>query len=73
MNEIDILAEIRAYRDARAAAFDYDIAAMVRDIQAREKMCGRVLLQPPPPPLLEPAPDLDALAAEILPRVAKAG
>ncbi|MBX9582557.1 MAG: hypothetical protein K2X87_19805 [Gemmataceae bacterium] len=73
MNEVDILAEIRACRDARAAAFNYDIAAMVRDLQSREKLSGRVLLQPPPKPGLDPAPDLDALAAEILPPPAKAG
>ncbi|MBA4065204.1 MAG: hypothetical protein C0501_16120 [Isosphaera sp.] len=54
MKDVDIIAEIRAYRDAHAARFNYDIAAMVRDVQSRERLSGRVVIPPPPPPELDP-------------------
>jgi hypothetical protein len=37
----DILREIRAYRDAYAAKFDYDMGAMHRDLLARQGEEGR--------------------------------
>lgn len=67
MEDDDIIADIRAYRDAYAAKFNYDIAAMVRDIQSRQALSGRVLLQPPPPP------DPDPVITELPPPAAKAG
>ena len=36
-----IIAEVRAVRDAHAARFDYDVAAIFRDIRAMQKMSGR--------------------------------
>ncbi|MDE0312726.1 MAG: hypothetical protein OXI52_10720 [Caldilineaceae bacterium] len=36
-----IIAEMRAVRDAHAARFDYDVAAIFRDIRAMQKMSGR--------------------------------
>ena len=36
-----ILAELRAIRQEYAARFDYDVEAMFRDLQARQKASGR--------------------------------
>ena len=36
-----IIAELRAVRDAHAARFDYDVKAIFRDLQARQKASGR--------------------------------
>lgn len=36
-----IIAEVRAVRDAHAARFDYDVAAIFRDIRARQKSSAR--------------------------------
>lgn len=46
MEERDIIAEIRAYRDAYAARFGYDFRAMVRDIQSRERAGGSFFRHP---------------------------
>lgn len=43
-----IIAELRAIREAYAARFDYDVAAMFRDIQARQKASGREYVSLPP-------------------------
>lgn len=59
MEERDIIADIRAFRDAYTARFDDDLAAMGRDIQSRQALAGRVLPQPPPPP------DPDPVSAEL--------
>ena len=36
-----IISELRAVRDAYAARFDYDVAAIFRDIRARQKASDR--------------------------------
>ena len=41
MNTDPIVAEIRDIRDTLAAKFDYDIAAIVRDVRKREKASKR--------------------------------
>ena len=69
MEERDIIADIRAYRDAYAARFGYDFGAMVRDIQSRQRAGGRVVLPPPPAP--PPEPEIEPIAADRL--AAKAG
>ena len=41
------IAEIRAFRDEYAARFDYDVAAMFRDLQARQENSERVYVYRP--------------------------
>jgi hypothetical protein len=48
----DILREIRAYRDAYAARFDYDLDAMHRDLVARQRESGRRVVS-----FAEPGPE----------------
>ena len=36
-----IIAELRALRDQHAARFDYDVAAIFRDIRAMQETSGR--------------------------------
>ena len=36
-----IIAELRAVRDRHAARFDYDVAAIFRDIRAMQETSGR--------------------------------
>ena len=36
-----IISEVRAVRDAHAARFDYDVAAIFRDIRAMQEKSGR--------------------------------
>ena len=43
-----IIAEIRAFRDEYAARFDYDVAAMFKDLQTRQENSGRVYVSLPP-------------------------
>lgn len=71
MEDDNVLARIRAYRDAHAAKFNYDIEAMFRDVRSRQGKDGRVVLSPPPKP--EPAPEPGPVAGEVPPPVAKAG
>ena len=42
-----IIAEVRAVRDAHAARFDYDVAAIFRDILEMQKMSGRYYVRYP--------------------------
>ena len=50
-----IIAELRAVRDAHAARFHYDVKAIFRDLQARQKASGRKYVRYPPKRLdLEP-------------------
>ena len=42
-----IIAEIRAIRDEHAARFNYDVKAIFRDIQARQKTSGRKYVRYP--------------------------
>jgi hypothetical protein len=41
MKDDPIIAEIRKYRDAYAARFNYDVDAMFADMQKREQASGR--------------------------------
>lgn len=42
-----LIAEIRAVRDQYAARFDYDVAAMFRDLRARQDASRRDYVQHP--------------------------
>ena len=42
-----IIAELRAVRDAHAARFNYDVKAIFRDLQARQKTSGRKYVRYP--------------------------
>jgi hypothetical protein len=53
MKEPDILAEIRAVRDAMAARHGGDAAALAREMAERSRVAGRTLVSFPPRP---PAP-----------------
>ena len=44
-----IVDEVRRVRDAYAARFDYDLDAIVRDIQEQEKQSGRTFVSLTPP------------------------
>lgn len=46
MTKDSIVAEVRAIREAYAARFGFDVGAMVRDLQEREKSTGRKVLFP---------------------------
>ena len=64
MTDDEIQAEIRSHRDAYAARFGYDPAAIALDIRSREGSDGRPVLQPPargttrpdPLPVFRPLP-----------------
>ena len=45
-----IIAEVRAIRQAYAARFDYDVAAIFRDIRARQNASGRDYVRLPARP-----------------------
>ena len=42
-----IVSEVRAVRDAHAARFDYDVAAIFRDIRAMQEKSGREYVRLP--------------------------
>ena len=42
-----IISEVRAVRDAHAARFDYNIAAIFRDIRAMQEASGREYVRYP--------------------------
>lgn len=48
--DTDIVAEVRAVREAYFAEFDYDLAAFIRHLQERQRQSGRELVPAPPPP-----------------------
>jgi hypothetical protein len=48
MEDDPIVAEVRRARDAYAARFGYDLAAICRDLMERQQQSGRELVQPPP-------------------------
>ena len=49
-----IIAELRAVRGAHAARFNYDVKAIFKDLQARQKASGRKYVRyPPKRPALE--------------------
>ncbi|MCA9141202.1 MAG: hypothetical protein H6821_12470 [Planctomycetaceae bacterium] len=47
-----IIAEVRAVRDRHAAALAYDLKAIFRDIQAKQRASGREYVQYPSRPVV---------------------
>jgi hypothetical protein len=43
----EVVDEVRAAREAYAARFGFDLTVIGRDLQARERASGRVVLAPP--------------------------
>ena len=58
-----IIAEIRAIRDEHAARFNYDVKAIFRDIQARQKASGRQYVRYPAKRV---SPELDSLPIQFM-------
>ena len=48
-----IISEVRAVRDAHAASFDYNMAAIFRDIRAMQQASGREYLRHPARPVVD--------------------
>lgn len=46
--EDPVVEEVRAIRDAYAKQFNYDVAAMARDLKAQEVQSGRIMIGPSP-------------------------
>jgi hypothetical protein len=44
----EVVQEVRRYREAHAASFDYDLERIFEDIKAREQASGRRLVKLPP-------------------------
>ena len=55
-----IIAEVRAVRDEYAARYDYDVAAMFRDLRARQQESGREYARFPARGALSESEDLSA-------------
>ncbi|MBX9583729.1 MAG: hypothetical protein K2X87_25790 [Gemmataceae bacterium] len=68
----DIVARVRAAREAIAARFNYDLDAIFAHLRERERQSGRVVLPPPPKPAAVEA-EPDPVAGEVPPPAAKAG
>ena len=51
-----IISEVRAACDAHAARFDYDLAAIFRDIRAMQEKSGREYVRLPARPVASDAP-----------------
>ena len=49
-----IISELRAVRDAHAARFNYDVAAIFRDIRAMQEASGREYVRFPARPAVAP-------------------
>ncbi|MDD9993745.1 MAG: hypothetical protein OXP75_18260 [Rhodospirillales bacterium] len=47
-----IISEVRAVRDAHAARFNYDVAAIFRDIRAMQEESGRDYIRLPSRPVV---------------------
>jgi hypothetical protein len=47
MTRDSVVDEVRAAREAYAARFGFDLTAIGRDLQARERASGRAILAPP--------------------------
>jgi hypothetical protein len=43
-----IVEEIRKYRERYAARFNYDLAAICKDLRERQATCGREVVSRPP-------------------------
>ncbi len=53
MKDDEIIEEIRRHRKAHAAAFDYDLDRIVRDLQEQERKSGvKVVSRPPRKPTI---------------------
>jgi hypothetical protein len=48
MQDDPIIAEIRRIREEHAAKFNYDLDAIVADLQAKERSSGRKVVSLPP-------------------------
>jgi hypothetical protein len=48
MKDVNVIEEIRAFREAYAAQFNYDIDAISRDLREQAKREGRKLISFPP-------------------------
>jgi hypothetical protein len=57
-----IVDEIRRFRDAHAARFNYDLDAIVRDLQEKQKQSGRKYVSYPPVQI-DPKPALPSATA----------
>ena len=49
-----VISEVRAVRDAHAARFDYDVAAIFRDIRAMQEKSGMSYVRHPGRPASQP-------------------
>ena len=49
-----IVEEVRRARDALAARFDYDLAAMMRDLIEKQRKSGRKIIPAPPKRPVQP-------------------
>ena len=54
-----IISEVRAVRDAHAARFDYDVAAILRDIRAMQEKSGLNHVRLPRRPVVASGPTSD--------------
>ncbi|MCY3873351.1 MAG: hypothetical protein OXF88_03545 [Rhodobacteraceae bacterium] len=60
-NPVDpIISEVRAVRDAHAARFDYDVAAIIRDIREMQEESGLNYVCRPGRPVVVSNPGNDA-------------
>ena len=48
MEEDDLIREVRAARDEYCRQFDYDLTAIVRDLQEQQRVGGREVVHLPP-------------------------
>ena len=46
MHRDDVVKEIRAYREAYAERFGYDLRAMYRDLKEKEQRSGKEVVKP---------------------------
>lgn len=64
MDDDEIVAEVRKWREEYAASFGYDIEAIVADIRAKEEQGGRRMVSlPPRPPASEVTSDAETICS----------
>jgi hypothetical protein len=51
-----VVEEIRKYREQYAARFNYDLAAICKDLRDRQATCGREVVSRPPKRIPERGP-----------------
>ena len=71
--EDPIIEEIHKYREEWAAKFNYDLRAMVADLQRNEQQENRVYVSPPPPPRLPALAEVAARVSELTAREQSTG